>query len=55
MMTSVGDSWREFALLIAKAIRSKKKEPIDLNAIADKLDEIADEESLVYEKLLTAF
>jgi len=55
MMTAVGDSWREFALLIAKAIRSKKKEPIDLNAIADKLDGIADEESLVYEKLLTAF
>ena len=55
MMTAVGDSWREFALLIAKAIRSKKKEPIDLGVIADKLDAIADEEALVYEKMLTAF
>ena len=55
MMTAVGDSWREFALLIAKAIRSKKKESIDLDAIAKKLESIADEEAEVYKKLLVAF
>ncbi len=55
MMTAVGDSWREFALLVAKSIRSKKNETIDFNAIAGKLDSIADKETLVYKKLLTAF
>lgn len=55
MMTEVGDSWREFALLIAKSIRSKKSETIDYDAIAAKLDSIADEEAAVYKKLLTAF
>lgn len=55
MMTAVGDSWREFALLIAKSIRAKKKEAVDFDAIAGKLDAIADEEALVYQKLLTAF
>ena len=55
MMTEVGDSWREFALLIAKSIRSKKSETIDFEAIAKKLDSIADEEAVVYKKLLTAF
>ncbi len=55
MMTAVGDSWRELALMIAKSIRSKKSETIDFDAIAEKLDAIADEEALVYKKLLTAF
>jgi len=55
MMTAVGDSWREFALLVAKSIRSKKSETIDLEAIAEKLESIADEETLVYKRLLTAF
>ncbi len=55
MMTEVGDSWREFALLIAKSIRSKKTEIIDYDAIASKLESIADEEAAVYKKLLTAF
>lgn len=55
MMTAVGDSWREFALLVAKSIRSKKNEAIDFDAIARKLESIADEETLVYKKLLTAF
>jgi len=55
MMTDVGDSWREFALLIAKSIRSKKSETVDFDAIADKLESIADEEAVVYQKLLTAF
>ena len=55
MMTEVGDSWREFALQIAKSIRSKKSEVIDFNAIAKKLESIADEESVVYKKLLAAF
>lgn len=55
MMTAVGDQWRELALMIAKSIRSKKSEVIDFEAIAAKLDAIADEEALVYKKLLTAF
>jgi len=55
MMTAVGDSWREFALLIAKSIRSKKSETVDFDAIAKKLESIADEEAVVYKKLLTAF
>jgi len=55
MMTAVGDSWREFALLIAKSIRSKKSERVDFDAIAMKLESIADEEARVYKKMLTAF
>ena len=55
MMTEVGDSWREFALLIAKSIRTKKKEAVDFDAIAKKLESIADEEAVIYKKLLTAF
>lgn len=55
MMTEVGDSWREFALLIAKSIRSKKSEIVDFDAIAQKLESIADEEAVIYKKLLTAF
>ena len=55
MMTAVGDSWREFALLIAKSIRSKKSETVEIDAIPKKLESIADEEAVVYKKLLTAF
>ncbi len=55
MMTEVGDSWREFALLIAKSIRTKKSETVDFDAIAKKLESIADEEAVIYKKLLTAF
>ena len=55
MMTAVGDSWREFALLIAKSIRSKKSETVDFDAIAKKLESIAEEEAVIYKKLLTAF
>ena len=50
MMFEVGDSWREFALVIAKAIKSKKE--IDYQMISDMLLKICDEEKKVYEKLL---
>jgi len=50
MFLEVGDSFREFALMIAKAIRSKKE--IDFRVISEKLYFIADEEAKVYEKLL---
>ena len=50
MFLKVGDEFREFALMIAKAVKSKKE--IDYNLIADKLDSIADEEREVYKKLL---
>lgn len=50
MFLKVGDEFREFALMIAKAIRSKQD--IDYESIATKLDSIADEEREVYKKLL---
>ncbi|MCJ7766219.1 MAG: BtrH N-terminal domain-containing protein, partial [Thiovulaceae bacterium] len=55
MMTATGDAWREFALMIAKSIRSKKSEVIDFDAIGAKLESVADQEAEVYKKLLTAF
>ncbi|MBL4829623.1 MAG: BtrH N-terminal domain-containing protein [Aliivibrio sp.] len=54
MMTDVGDSWREFALMIAKSIRAKNKKPINFDAIATKLESIAAQESDVYKALLRA-
>ncbi|EDZ63131.1 hypothetical protein SMGD1_1384 [Sulfurimonas gotlandica GD1] len=50
MMLEVGDKWREFALMIAKSIRSKKE--IDFKAISKMLLFICDEESKVYKKML---
>ena len=50
MFLKVGDEFREFALMIAKAIKSKKD--IDYDAIAQKLEFISDEEKKVYQKLL---
>lgn len=55
MMTEVGDQWREFALMVAKAIRLKKSEAIDYDALADKLEAVAKGEAEVYQKLLKAF
>jgi len=50
LMLEVGDKWREFALMIAKSIKSKKE--INFKAISDKLLEIADSEAVVYKKML---
>ena len=50
MFLEVGDEYREFALMIAKSLRSKKE--IDFKAIAQKLNSVADEETLAYKKLL---
>lgn len=50
MFLKVGDEFREFALIIAKAVKSKKE--IDYDSIADKLDSISDQEREVYKKLL---
>jgi len=50
MMLEVGDIWREFALLIAKAIRSKKD--IDFKLIYDKLLLVKDAEEETYKKML---
>ena len=52
MMTLVGDQWREFALMLAKAIRSKKNKTIDFSALQTKLESVADAEAAVYRKLL---
>jgi len=49
MLMSVGDEFREFALMIAKAIKSKND--IDYQLISQKLYLIADEEAQVYKKL----
>ena len=51
-MTAVGDEWREFALMIAKAIRNKKGERINFNAISDKLLSVASQEAEVYKGLM---
>ena len=50
MMLELGDKWREFALMIAKAIKSKNS--IDFVSISEKLLFIKDEESKVYKKML---
>ena len=50
MFLEVGDNFRDFALMIAKSIKSK--EPIDYKKISEKLTSIADQETKVYEKLL---
>lgn len=55
MMTATGDAWREFALLIAKSIRAKNKNSIDYDAVAKKLESVADSERRVYKGLLQAF
>ncbi len=51
-MTTVGDEWREFALMIAKAIRNKQGKSIDFKAISDKLRSVADSEAEVYKRLI---
>ena len=50
MMLEVGDEYREFALVIAKSIKSKKE--IDFEKISNLLVAIADNEAKVYKKLL---
>ena len=50
MFLEVGDNFRDFALMIAKAIKSKNE--IDYKAISEKLSFISDEETKVYKKLL---
>ena len=50
MMLEVGDKWREFALMIAKSIKSKKE--IDFESISNKLIEISEDEAEVYKKML---
>ncbi len=50
MFLQVGDEFRNFALMIAKAVKAKKE--IDFEAIASKLEYIADEEKKAYQKLL---
>ncbi|MEA1893331.1 MAG: BtrH N-terminal domain-containing protein [Campylobacterota bacterium] len=50
MMLAVGDEWRDFALMIAKSIKSKKE--INYQAISDKLLHISENEAKVYKKML---
>jgi len=50
LMLEVGDEWRDFALIIAKSIKSKKDTDLDL--IHDKLIQISKNEAKVYHKLL---
>jgi hypothetical protein len=49
-MLAVGDEWREFALMIAKSIKSKNL--IDYRTISDKLIDISENEAKVYKKML---
>ncbi len=50
LMLDVGDKWREFALMVAKAVKSKNE--IEYQALADKLLHIKEEETQVYKKML---
>ncbi len=50
LMLEVGDEWRSFALVIAKAIKSK--EDIDYKSISQMLNKISENEAKVYKKLL---
>jgi len=50
MMLEVGDKWRDFALVIAKAIKSKQN--IDYESISEMLVKISQNEAKVYKKLL---
>jgi len=50
MMLEVGDEWRDFALVIAKAIKTKKD--IDYARISKMLIKISENEAKVYKKLL---
>ena len=50
LLLSVGDSWRDFALLVAKSLKSKHE--IDFEKISLKLLSIADEEAIMYKKIL---
>ncbi len=50
LMLEVGDEYREFALVIAKSIKSKKD--IEFKKISDMLLKIAENEAKVYKKLL---
>lgn len=52
MMTEVGDQWREFALMLAHAIRRKRSEEIDFASLKTKLNAVADGEAAVYSRLL---
>ncbi len=54
MMTSVGDQWREFALMIAKSIRRKKRQEIDFCGLQKKLESIAVAETQVYRKFTSS-
>ncbi len=51
-MTDVGDEWRQFAMLIAKAIRSKRGKKIDFEQISGKLQDVAASEADIYRLLL---
>ncbi len=50
LMLEVGDEWRDFALVIAKSVKSKQD--IDFKAISDMLMAISESEAKVYKKLL---
>ena len=50
MMLEVGDEWRDFALMIAKSLKSKKD--IDYKTISEKLLDISNNEAKVYKKML---
>ncbi len=52
MMTATGDEWREFALAAVQATRAKKGQPVDFEALAQKLESVAQSEAEVYKKLL---
>jgi len=50
MLLEVGDKWRDFALVVAKALKSKRD--IEYAQIAAMLEDISDAEAEVYKKML---
>ena len=52
MLTLVGDQWREFALLLVRAIRGKGAKFIDFSLLRGALENLADREAEVYHLLL---
>jgi hypothetical protein len=50
-MTTVGDLWREFAVLAARCFKNRDKDKTSYDSLADKLNHIADMEEKVFLQL----
>lgn len=53
-MTSIGDQWREFAIITGRIVKNRNKADENYNLAADKLLRIADEEEKFFKNLQLA-